>query len=215
MISHSVLKQTFKLLPQKAIFWEEKQILIISDVHLGKSHHFRKSGVAVPKFSDYENLQIIANLVTSWKPKQIIFLGDLFHSQANNYFLDVIAFMQGIRDIQFDLVIGNHDIVHASWYSALSLKIHPSFLEIKDFIFTHEPLLVAEIPESKINICGHIHPCVQLRGKARQSAILPCFYFSKRQVVLPAFGKFTGNFKIKPQKDDQIFVLVNDVVMAI
>ena len=30
------------------MFWEEEKALIVSDLHFGKTGHFRKSGIAVP-----------------------------------------------------------------------------------------------------------------------------------------------------------------------
>ncbi|MDX1672145.1 MAG: hypothetical protein R3211_07370 [Balneolaceae bacterium] len=64
-------------------------------------------------------------------------------------------------------------------------------------------------------LSGHIHPAVKLRGKARQSMKLPCFYFGKQQGVLPAFGHFTGTHVIKPQPDDRVYAIVNQRVVPI
>lgn len=214
-LSHPISNQTFQLLPQKAIFWVEEEILIVSDLHLGKSHHFRKGGIAVPIHGDYDNLQILANLILTWKPKQIIFLGDLFHSLANNHMIFVVDFMKQFKKIKMDLVVGNHDIIDVSWYNALNLKVHPTILIIHSFVFSHEPMDHSNFSTEMINICGHIHPCITLKAKAKQSLTLPCFYFKRNQVILPAFGKFTGNFKIIPQNNDRVFVVTADVVMSI
>ena len=50
-------QQTLWLSPAKCIFWEEQKILILSDLHLGKSGHFRKSGVAIPQNIFKKDLQ--------------------------------------------------------------------------------------------------------------------------------------------------------------
>jgi uncharacterized protein len=63
------------------------------------------------------------------------------------------------------------------------------------------------------NLAGHIHPGVSLRGKGRQSLTLPCFYFGRHQALLPAFGVFTGLARIKPVKEDKVFVIVEDKIM--
>ena len=34
--------------PSGAVYWEEKQTLLLADVHLGKVAHFRKNGISVP-----------------------------------------------------------------------------------------------------------------------------------------------------------------------
>jgi uncharacterized protein len=41
-------------------------------------------------------------------------------------------------------------------------------------------------------LAGHIHPTICLRGPGRDSMRFPCFVLQGRQVILPAFGEFTG-----------------------
>jgi metallophosphoesterase superfamily enzyme len=80
-------------------------------------------------------------------------------------------------------------------------------------VFTHHPL--EETEPGYYNLAGHIHPGVALRGKGRQTLRLPCFYFGRNQALLPAFGVFTGLACIKPVRDDKIFVIIEDKIMAI
>jgi metallophosphoesterase superfamily enzyme len=42
-------QQTLWLSPERCLFWEEDKSLIISDIHLGKSGHFRKAGIGIPQ----------------------------------------------------------------------------------------------------------------------------------------------------------------------
>ena len=46
-LSKNIQNETLIFTNQKAIFWEREKTLIISDLHVGKSAHFRKSGIAV------------------------------------------------------------------------------------------------------------------------------------------------------------------------
>ena len=48
-LPHRIFENTFLLSANKTIFWEEEKILILSDLHLGKSGHFRKAGIAIPQ----------------------------------------------------------------------------------------------------------------------------------------------------------------------
>ena len=50
-------KNHFKLHPSGAIYWEEKKMLLIADVHLGKVAHFRKHGAPVPANAAFQNLE--------------------------------------------------------------------------------------------------------------------------------------------------------------
>ena len=41
-------------------------------------------------------------------------------------------------------------------------------------------------------VAGHWHPAAVVHGRARDRLRLPCFCLSAQQLVLPAFGEFTG-----------------------
>ena len=75
--------QHFQLLPQKAVYWREKNTLLISDLHLGKITHFRKEGIAVPSIAYHRNFSILDELIDTLHAERIIFLGDLFHHKRN------------------------------------------------------------------------------------------------------------------------------------
>ena len=62
---------------------------------------------------------------------------------------------------------------------------------------------------------GHVHPGIKLNGVARQELSFPCFYFSKDHAILPAFGHFTGLYKIKPKRTDKVFALMENKVVKI
>jgi uncharacterized protein len=49
----------------------------------------------------------------------------------------------------------------------------------------------------------------------KQSLKFNCFYWSKKFMLLPAFGRFTGNFLVEPTKSDIVFAIVNDAVMRL
>jgi metallophosphoesterase superfamily enzyme len=116
------------------------------------------------------------------------------------------------RNISFELVLGNHDIMSERQYTRKNIAIHNELL-IDNFIFTHHPL--EEQKASKYNMAGHIHPGVYLRGKARQAITLPCFYFGKNLALLPAFGMFTGLARIQPKKEDRVFAIIEDKVIDV
>ena len=78
----------FKLHPSGAIFWDEKEMLLIADVHLGKVAHFRKHGAAVPPNAAFQNLENLTEISNHFQPETICFLGDLFHSKLNEEWND-------------------------------------------------------------------------------------------------------------------------------
>lgn len=184
------------LLPERAIFWISKKILIVSDLHLGKAGHFRKHGIPITKKVHLADLQILHGLLVEHKPDEVILLGDLFHSAANNEWQDFINFISEFDFVKFILVQGNHDIFE-QYPKSLHLT---QLLEIPPFSFTH-----IQEDSSYYNLSGHIHPGVRVNGLGRQGITVSCFFFGKFHGVLPAFGQFTGIKKIKPSKDDRVF----------
>src|SRR5690606_1566155 len=83
-----IQKQNFTLHPSGAIFWNEKEMLLIADVHLGKVSHFRKHGAAIPANAAFKNLEKLTEIVHQFQPKTICFLGDLFRSTLNEEWQD-------------------------------------------------------------------------------------------------------------------------------
>ena len=188
--------EVLTLLPERAIFWKQKETLILSDLHLGKAGHFRKHGIPVSRKIHLTDIQILEKLIKRCNPRKVLLLGDLFHSIENNEWKDFLTFLQVFDTIDFTLVEGNHDIL-TEYPASLFVTTH---LEMEPFSFSHY-----KESSSFYNISGHIHPGVIVRGKARQSITMPCFYFTEHFGVLPAFGQFTGVKKIRPKKGDRVY----------
>lgn len=209
----NIAGQTLELHPLKAIFWKERNILLLADLHLGKARHFRKEGFPVPQEVGDQNYEILIHLLLHYRPARVIFLGDLFHSDYNSEWAEVSDLVAQFSTIQFDLVQGNHDILTDHAYAKAGIRLYKENLLLDSIFLSHEPL--EAIPNGTYNLAGHIHPCVWLRGLGRQKMRLPCFYFGKQQGLLPAFGAFTGMAEIKASKGDRVFVLADDAVLQL
>ena len=48
LLSHIVSGEHFILSNERTLFWESERTLIIADLHVGKTGHFRKAGIGVP-----------------------------------------------------------------------------------------------------------------------------------------------------------------------
>ena len=158
----TIKDQTFQLHPLGGLFWQEKSLLLISDVHLGKVSHFRKFGAAVPRKAVHKNFVLLDMLVSNFQPFQICFLGDLFHSSLNKEW-ELFENWVAKTPSEIILVAGNHDIIAPEKFQQLHIPIFPE-LVIDDFLLTHHP----EEREDHFTFCGHIHPAVKLQGFGRQ-----------------------------------------------
>jgi len=203
----------FDLLTQKAIFWQEKQTLLIGDLHLGKITHFRKEGIAVPQLAATDNFERLDELMLNTNPSRIIFLGDLFHNKYNSEWETFAEWRKKYHFVEMLIVIGNHDILPVSLFLESNIEVFKNDFEEKNFIFTHHPKV--ELDSSKFVFAGHIHPVFTTYGKGRQSFRLPCFVVDKCQAILPSFGVFTGGFGMDLVKGRKIYMLTEERVFAV
>jgi metallophosphoesterase superfamily enzyme len=58
-----------------------------------------------------------------------------------------------------------------------------------------------------------VHPGINIRGAAKQSLHFPCFYFTPDYCILPAFSRFTGMYKVVPQKGEQVYAIVENTLL--
>jgi len=206
-----IQSQAFVLLPQKAVYWKANNTLIICDLHLGKSSHFRSNGIPISGETARNDLMKLYDLLLNFTVKKLIIIGDLVHQHYNHEWDDFNALMDKFPDLKIILVKGNHD---KSFKNEINNIItFEKQYEIENLIFCHEPLTTFE--EGKFYFFGHLHPGVRLKGKARQFVRLPCYQLKQFSLQLPAFSDFTGLFIIKPEKNDQIFIVAGSEVHAI
>jgi DNA ligase-associated metallophosphoesterase len=216
MLQHIIQNNSFLLSPQRCLFWEEERILILSDLHLGKTGHFRKHGIAVPQQVFIEDLQRLVEQIIYYKPRKIIAVGDLFHSEANKELDLFVKWRNDFPELEFILVKGNHDILQDDWYSKAHIQVKEGIYTINNFSFVHDPVEAPEETlESDFIFSGHLHPGVNIQGLAKQSLTFPCYYFSGKQAILPAFSKFSGLAMVKKKKNDTIYAIVNHSLVEI
>jgi DNA ligase-associated metallophosphoesterase len=213
-VSIKIRGQNLELLPQKAILWKDTQTLILSDLHLGKAAHFRKSGIPAPEGINRKNIVRLDALLKDYTPRRLLILGDLFHSDANREWLDFEQFAHKWSAVEILLIRGNHDLLHSSFYDAAGITSLDS-LEESGFLFLHDTDSATLETENSLTVSGHIHPGVRLRGKARQSLRFPCYLISSKKILLPAFGEFTGLHTIKAKQGETIYAIAENKVIPL
>jgi uncharacterized protein len=207
---HTILDQHLWLTAQRSIFWEEQKALIVSDLHFGKTGHFRKSGIPIPQTIYKEDLQRLISLLNYFKPAQLIVVGDFFHSHENTE-LDLFKrWRNDFPDLKIVLVRGNHDILKDSWYKEADIEVIEKELLKRPFLFMHDRCTDRD---DVYTFCGHIHPGIYLHGLGRQGLRLPCFYFAKDHCILPAFSRFTGTALIEPERNENVYAIVENKLL--
>ena len=208
----TIREKKIRLLPQRAIFLVEEQALVIADLNIGKVGHFRGAGIPAPSRAGNRNFEELVSAIEGTDPKRVIFLGDLFHSHYNSDWEVFGEFLAYYSHIKFELVIGNHDIMSDHQYTRKKIHVYDQ-LVLGPFLLTHHPQEDNYAPY--YNLAGHIHPGVRMVGGGKQSLTLPCFFFGKQQGFLPAFGIFTGFKRIRPEKNDKVFVIAENRILKV
>lgn len=189
----------------RALFWKREGALILSDLHIGKTAHFRKHGIPIPDNILIDDLSRLESLIRYYKAKKVLIVGDLFHAGSN---IDISTFKDWImsfKDLEIILIKGNHDRVSKQLMSDLNIKTVTE-LSVAPFTFVHDCI---KLTKNEFFISGHTHPGVVIKGKGKQLIKLPCYQVSKMQLILPAFSLFTGlNTNDKP-KDSICFAFTD------
>src|SRR5688500_20381215 len=108
LLSHIVRNEHLILSPERTLFWEDQRTLIAADLHVGKTGHFRKEGIAVPQAVYRDDLHRLLSQILFFKAERLIIVGDLTHSSAN---LEMDLFRRWRKDfplLEVVLVKGNH-----------------------------------------------------------------------------------------------------------
>jgi DNA ligase-associated metallophosphoesterase len=231
---YKLMQQNCWLSPTRMLYWEEQKALVVSDLHFGKTGHFRKEGIAVPQSVYKEDLQRLVSQLQYFQPRQLIVVGDMFHSRANKELDWFKKWRDDFPELDIQLIMGNHDILQQQWYKEAGVIISHEKLVVNDFSFIHDISAIANPPSGQLIpvrtgkggrsdksavtnyiFSGHLHPGVRVSGGGRQSLDFPCFYFTPAFCVLPAFSRFTGLAMIRPKEEDNVFAIVNQSIIQL
>ncbi|MEY8760175.1 ligase-associated DNA damage response endonuclease PdeM [Chryseobacterium tongliaoense] len=196
--------EVFTLTNQRAVFWEKQKALILSDLHIGKTAHFRKNGIALANHIMKNDLERLSVLIAYFQPEQFIVVGDLLHAGDNSDVDEFCNWKNQYPELKFFLIEGNHDRISKELEAKLCFDFKAQLLETDHFIFVHD----FDKAEQKFQITGHIHPGIVLNSTVKNLR-LPCFVQTSNQLLLPAFSEFTGLDTKNIPKDGKFFVFTD------
>ncbi len=208
-----VAGETVLLLPEKALYWPQENMLVIADIHFGKAAAFRALGVPVPRGTTTENLLGLDALVDAHGARHIVFLGDFLHARAAHASATqqaMLAWRERRRDLRLTLVRGNHDRHAGDPSSLLGIELVDEPHALGPFAFCHHP----DLDTPGYALAGHIHPVYVLATRF-DALRLPCFVVGQDRMILPSFGAFTGGHALRPEPGDSIYVTSGDAVHCV
>lgn len=171
-----------------ALWWPEQDLLVVSDLHLGKSERIaRRGGASLPPYDTRDTLTRLAADLALSHARTVVCLGDSFDDLAAAEALPEeerqwILRLQASR--RWVWIEGNHDPGPVEFGGA-----HLAELPLAPLTFRH----IAQAGASG-EVSGHYHPkaTVQARGRAITRA---AFLIDTDRVILPAYGTYTGGLR--------------------
>lgn len=210
-------EQDMFLLPDRYLYWPAQEAILLSDLHLGKATHFRREGVYVPGDILGAELRRLETTLQGWNLKQVFILGDLFHARHNEEWDAFAALLHQWSDLDWHLLLGNHDVLQVKHYEQAGLITHKNTLVVGDLRLGHKPeQILVDLQAGEYGLAGHIHPGYVLRVRGVTGAIkLPCLWLKQQYGILPAWGQFTGLEVIEPAKTDKLYLLSQEKVWPV
>ena len=173
---------TLTALPSGGLYWAAARLLVVSDLHLGKSERIaRRGGALLPPYDTEETLQRLAEDIRALAPGRVLCLGDSFDDLSaadalSDAHRETISALQAGRDWLW--LEGNHDPGPVDLGGA-----HLNLYRSGALTFRH----IAETGPPPGEISGHYHPKARVKRASR-----PCFMTDGARLILPAYGAYTG-----------------------
>jgi len=200
------------------VFNDDKvnRVLVISDLHIGKTYWVQNSDIAIDWYHIIKEIEIeLRNIVISKKVNSIVLLGDIknnIYKVGKEDWDHIPNFLLSLSEIcELYLIPGNHDsrigLITPENVHLIGVK----GMVLDDILLTHGHTFPSEL-RSNINkiVMGHMHPTFfrensVLNGqkiwiflKVKKEAIFPSTRGSLDLVLLPSFNRYIyGNSKLK------------------
>jgi uncharacterized protein len=182
---------TFRAAGDAALYWPDKNALLVADLHLEKGSSFAaRGGQMLPPYDSQESLVRLKRVVREYGAKRVYCLGDNFHDDDGETRISgpaalLLAELTG--GAEWHWIVGNHDPgLTATWGGQVANEI-----EIDGIMLRHNIVPADPRPE----ISGHYHPKMRFSARGRMIS-RRCFLQSGQRLILPAFGAFTGGLDV-------------------
>jgi len=185
--------------PSGALWWPERQTLVLADLHFEKGSSYARHGTYLPPYDTRTTLKRIAKLQAEYAPARIVALGDSFHDRSadarlDNHERETLTALTAAQE--WIWIAGNHDPEPPQWLGGTTAE------EISDggLVLRHEPSMRPPPGE----IAGHLHPChtVTRRGRSLRRR---CFVSDGMRMVMPAFGAYAGGLDLYDDVFERLF----------
>lgn len=180
-----------------ALWWPDEDLLVVSDLHLGKSERIaRRGGTSLPPYDTRDTLNRLAADLALCHARTVICLGDSFDDLAASEALPdaerhwVFRLQAGRRWVWIE---GNHDPGPVEFGGS-----HLAELPLSPLTFRH----IADV-DAAGEVSGHYHPKASLSLRGR-TITRPAFLIDSDRVIMPAYGTYTGGLRTRTPVLDRL-----------
>ncbi len=175
-----------------ALWWPERRLLAVADLHLEKGSAYAARGQFLPPYDTSATLARLEDVVERLRPAHVVAMGDTFHDEgaASRMGAAARARLAALvaRVGTWTWIAGNHDPAPPG---DLGGEIAET-AAVGPLLFRHEPQ-ARPVPGE---IAGHLHPAatVVVRGRGLRRR---CFAADGTRLVMPAFGAYAGGLDVR------------------
>jgi DNA ligase-associated metallophosphoesterase len=216
----SVLGEELQFFPDGSLFWERHRLLMVADLHLGKSTTFRRNGIPVPEGATLRTLVLLSAAIERSQPSEVVILGDMIHARCGwdtTLEVGLTNFFERIGEIRLSLIEGNHDRGSLRRLEAFPMAIQETPQWIEPFCLAHDESktrLDQKFRQAFI-VAGHLHPSCVIGSTSADRKKLKCFWLTEQSLILPSFGEFTGSKNVHLKPRESAFVLAGDEIIEL
>lgn len=209
------MKPNYKFI-NETLFFPERGVLVIGDLHIGYDVMLRQSGVLIPERQIEETIERLGKIFEKIKEKnyelkKIIFLGDIKHSfgfefEERKDFDQIMDFLkQRFSEENIILIKGNHDTIDYSFEGKM-VDVHTE--EGVVFLHGHKSFLEVFDKSTNLIVLGHLHPSVVLQeNPGIKKETYKCFltgkYKKKEIIILPSFLNIIEGSRVNDYSDEK------------
>ena len=177
-----------ELRPSGALFWRDRSLLCVGDLHLGRAERIaREGGDLLPPYETIDTLDRLEAEIVRLSPRLVVCLGDSFDdlAAARNLSDDVLIRIGRLAaGRRWVWVAGNHDPGPVELPGT-----HLAELRLGLLNFRH--IALPRLAPGAGEVSAHYHPKARLTRRGTRIS-RRCFLADGCRAILPAFGTYTG-----------------------
>ena len=191
---------TVELRPSGSLFWPDRSLLCVGDLHLGRAERIaREGGDLLPTYETIDTLDRLETDVVALAPRLLVCLGDCFddlaaaRSLSDEVLIRIGRLAAGRRLIW---VAGNHD--------PGPMELPGSHLaELRLGLLNFRHIALPRLAPGAGEVSAHYHPKARLIRRGTR-VTQRCFLADGDRAILPAFGTYTGGLDARDAAFDAL-----------